>query len=226
MGIIASDCGCRLRRISCRADGEWIFSDEIHRDEAFDPETLMKTLVIQGSPKKNGNTATLAKSFLEGLAGGGREADVSEFWLNDMDIKPCQGCFQCAGTSRCVFDDDMQQLYPEFESSQLIVFAVPIYWWHMNAQSKLCIDRLTALLSPDDKLPALARKHIVLIVCYNFRSCAECTIRMFEDFKEWIGVKLDVLEHCAKEGHVSSVPARLQAAYQLGKNIGSDEAGR
>ncbi len=185
----------------------------------------MNTLVIQGSPKKDGNTATLTRRFLEGLTSGGREVEISEFWLNDLDIQPCQGCFQCAGTSRCVFDDDMQQIYPAIESAELIVFAVPIYWWHMNAQTKLCIDRLTALLSPDDSLPALANKHIVLVVCYNFRSCAECTIKMFEDFKEWINVRLDVLEHCAKDGHVSSAPSTLDAAYQLGRGIGEIECG-
>ncbi len=183
----------------------------------------MKTLVIQGSPNKDGNSATLTRRFLEGLTSCGREVEISEFWLNDLNIKPCQGCFLCAGTSRCVYDDDMQQIYPAIEASELIVFAVPIYWWHMNAQTKLCIDRLTALLAPDDTLPAMANKHIVLVVCYNFRSCAECTIQMFEDFKEWIDVRLDVLEHCAKEGHVSLVPSRLEAAYQLGRAIGLSE---
>jgi hypothetical protein len=119
----------------------------------------------------------------------------------------------------------MQQIYPAIESSELVVFAVPIYWWHMNAQTKLCIDRLTALLSPDDSLPALENKHIVLVVCYNFRACAECTIKMFEDFMEWINVRLDVLEHCAKEGHVSSAPSKLETAYQLGRDIGEIECG-
>ena len=185
----------------------------------------MQTLVIQGSPKKNGNTATLTKRFLEGLASSGSEVEINEFWLNDLDIQPCQGCFQCTGTSRCIYDDDMQEIYPAIELSELVVFAVPIYWWHMNAQTKLCIDRMTALLSPDDSLPALANKHIVLIVAYNFRSCAECTIKMFEDFKEWIGVKLDVLEHCAKDGHVSSASSTLESAYQLGRSIGEIESG-
>jgi multimeric flavodoxin WrbA len=181
----------------------------------------MNILILQGSPKKNGNTATLAKKFREGLVGGGRKMDITEFWLNDLAIKPCQGCFLCAGKPRCVIRDDMQRIYPAVESSQLLVFAVPIYWWHLNAQTKLCIDRFTALLSPDDKIPALAGKHIVLIISYNFRSCAECTIKMFEDFIEWAGVRLDILEHCAKEGHVSSVPAKLQEAYRLGETIGS-----
>ncbi|MEJ2563471.1 MAG: flavodoxin family protein [Anaerolineales bacterium] len=199
--------------------------DDPHH-KIFGREASMKTLVIQGSPKKDGNTATLTKSFLDGLVSGGNEVEISEFWLNDMDIQPCQGCFLCSGTSRCIYDDDMQRIYPEIESSTLIVFAVPIYWWHMNAQTKLCIDRLTALLSLDDQLPALVGKHIVLVVCYNYRACAECTIKMFEDFKDWINVRLDVLEHCAKEGHVSSAASRLEAAYRLGREIGENESDR
>jgi multimeric flavodoxin WrbA len=186
----------------------------------------MNILVIQGSPNKSGNTATLTKRFLDGLVSNGRGIEISEFWLNDLNIKPCQGCFRCTGTSRCFIDDDMQKIYPAMELAQVIIFAVPIYWWHMNAQTKLCIDRLTALLSPDDKLPALTGKHIVLIVSYNYRSCAECTIKMFEDFKEWIGITLDVLEHCAKDGHVSSSPSGLQAAYELGKGIGCSSTNR
>jgi multimeric flavodoxin WrbA len=179
----------------------------------------MKVLILQGSPKKNGNTATMTKKFIEGLKSK-RDLEIEEYWLNDLDIKPCQGCFQCSKNNRCVIEDNMQEIYPEIGTSQLVVFAVPIYWWHMNAQTKLFIDRLTALLSPDDKLPALANKHIILIVSYNFRSCAECTIKMFEDFREWINVKLDILEHCAKEGHVTQIPSKLQSAYELGLSIG------
>ncbi len=179
----------------------------------------MNVLVLQGSPKKSGNTATLTKRILDGMAGAGGDVQISEYWLNDLTIKPCQACFRCAKTFRCFMEDDMQKIYPALEQAQVILFAVPIYWWHMNAQTKLCVDRLTALLSPDDKLPALEGKRIVLVVSYKFRSCAECTIKMFEEFKEWIGIKLDVVEYCAQDGHVSSSPASLRAAYELGKGI-------
>ena len=178
----------------------------------------MNALVLQGSPRKNGNTATLAKKFIQGFASENPSTVVAEYWLNDLDIHPCQGCFQCRKNNSCVQNDDMQKIYPAIEAAHIIVFAVPVYWWHMNAQTKLCLDRLTALLSPDDKLPAMADKQIVLAISYNDRSCAECTIKMFEDFQSWIGVKLDVLEHCAKEGHVLSMPSKLELAYELGKN--------
>jgi multimeric flavodoxin WrbA len=181
----------------------------------------MNTLVIQGSPHKNGNTATLAHKVMEGMSAAG-EVNLNEFWLNDMTIRPCQACFTCFKTGQCRQQDDMQALYPHFHQADLVVFATPIYWWHMNAQMKLCFDRMTALLSREDTLPALAGKRIVLVTAYNHPHCAQCTIKMFEEFQEWIGAKLSVIEHCARDGHIEQYPEKLAAAYQLGVVLRSD----
>jgi multimeric flavodoxin WrbA len=178
----------------------------------------MNVLVLQASPRKNGNTAALVERFLAGLTEGGTQ-DVREFWLNDLDIQPCQGCFRCIGESLCIIDDDMQRIYPELVAADLVVFATPIYWWHMNAQMKLCIDRMTALLAEGDTLPALAGKHIVLVVTYNFEDCAKATKGMFEDFEDWISVKLDVLEYCSREAHVSECEPKLEEAFDLGQKL-------
>jgi multimeric flavodoxin WrbA len=180
----------------------------------------LNTLVIQGSPRKDGNTATMAHKLMEGLTAAG-DVDLSEFWLNDMTILPCQACFTCYKTGQCIQQDDMQTLYPHFHQADLVVFAVPIYWWHMNAQMKLCFDRMTALLSRDDKLPALAGKRIVLVTAYNYQNCAQCTLKMFEEIQEWIGIKLIVIEHCARDGPVTAFPEKLAAAYQLGIQLRS-----
>ena len=113
--------------------------------------------------------------------------------------------------------DDMQSIYPALEEATVVVFAIPIYWWHMAAQMKLCLDRFTALLSEDDKLWALAGKDVIAIVSYNYRECAQGVIGMFEDFKEWIGIKLQVVEYCAQAGPVVENLAKLGEAYELGK---------
>ena len=78
----------------------------------------MNVLVLQASPRKNGNTAALVERFLAGLTEGGTQ-DVREFWLNDLDIQPCQGCFRCIGESLCIIDDDMQRIYPELVAADL-----------------------------------------------------------------------------------------------------------
>jgi multimeric flavodoxin WrbA len=177
---------------------------------------MANVLVLYGSPKKSGNTSTLGKRFLKGLSDGGIQ-DTQEFWLNDLSIKPCQGCFHCHPTKRCITQDDMQAIYPALEDAKAIVFAIPIFWWHMAAQMKLCFDRFTALLSDDDKFPALAGKDVTVIVSYNFRECAQGVIGMFEDFKGWIGIKLQVVEYCAQAGPVIENMAKLEETYELGK---------
>jgi hypothetical protein len=42
---------------------------------------------------------------------------------------------------------------------------------------------------------------------------------MFQELETWVGGRLDVLEHCAQEGHVSSDPSKLQPAYELGVGL-------
>ncbi len=104
-------------------------------------------------------------------------------------------------------------------AAHMVVFVVPVCRWHTYARTKLWIDRLTALLSPEDTLPALAGRRLILVTSHTHRSCAECTIKMSEDLKLWIGVELNASERCAKDGHVSSVPYKSEAACELGKSI-------
>ena len=184
----------------------------------------MKVLVLQASPRKNGNTAALVERFLAGLVAE-HAHDVCEFRLNDLDIRPCQGCFRCAGESSCIIEDDMQQIYPELVAADLVVFATPKYWWHMNAQMKLCIDHMTALLAEGDTLPALTGKHVLLAVTYNFEDCAQATKGMFRDFEGWINVKLGVIEYCSREAHVSEYESKLEEAFNLGQKLAQEWTG-
>jgi multimeric flavodoxin WrbA len=181
----------------------------------------MRVLALLASPNQAGNTATLTKKLLEGLTAGGVQ-EIKEFWLNNLTIQPCQGCFLCRSSGRCIFEDDMQPIYAELEAADLVIFATPIYWWHMAAQMKLCIDRFTALLSDDDKLTALVGKQVVLVVAYNYRDCAKATIGMFEDFKDWINIKLNVLEYCSRQQHVSTCRSKLDKAFTLGQALATN----
>jgi len=72
----------------------------------------MKTVVLHGSPRRNGNSDTLALHFLKGLNEGG-ENEVRHFYTNDMNIRPCQGCLSCETSPNhsCAIVDDMQEIY-------------------------------------------------------------------------------------------------------------------
>jgi multimeric flavodoxin WrbA len=177
----------------------------------------MELLILQASPHKTGNTATMMESFTNVLT---RTADVRihRFDLNDLRISPCRGCFSCSG-GRCVIDDDMQTIYPKFETADVIVFATPVFWWHMAAQMKLLIDRMTALLGPDDSIPVLHGKHVVLCITYKHRQTAEAAMNMFKDFIEWAKIKLDIVEYCSMDGHVADCPEKLNEVRKLAEKI-------
>ena len=71
-------------------------------------EFLIKAVVVEASPKRDGNSVTLAKEFIKGLQVNS-EAEVKELYLEDLDIKFCRGCWSCLklGHPGCVIDDDM-----------------------------------------------------------------------------------------------------------------------
>ncbi len=100
----------------------------------------MKTIAFLGSPRKDGNTELLLKEAVRGVeetSGAG----VKIFSLNLMNIKPCQDCGGCEETGECILDDDMTKIYPEIRTADRIIFASPIFFFGLSAQSKAMIDR-------------------------------------------------------------------------------------
>ncbi len=177
----------------------------------------MEILILQASPHNNGNTATMVQTFINNFAPNAN-ARINRFDLNDMRIGPCRGCFKCS-SGHCVIDDDMQNIYPKFETADVIVFATPIFWWHMAAQMKLLIDRMTALLGPDDSIPVLHGKHVVLCIAYKHKQTAEATVNMFKDFIAWAKIELDIIEYCSMERHVRECQMKLDEITDLALNI-------
>jgi len=97
---------------------------------------------IYGSPRKDGNTDILMQAFLRGLQAAGGSA--CEIFLRDLTVQPCTGCGGCASTGRCVLRDDMDQLYPLFETSDVIVCAAPVFFYGFGAMAKAMVDRSQA----------------------------------------------------------------------------------
>ena len=179
---------------------------------------MMKVLTLQSSPNLKGNTITILKSLIKGLSSDCK-VETKSFNLHEMRISPCKACFTCSTTRKCIINDDMQHIYPEFEKADVIVFGTPIYWWNMNAQMKLCIDRMTALLRENDSIPVLSNKTLVLIVTYRHQATAQSTINMFKDFIDWAKIKLHVLEYCSMQKHVTEDKDKLRESEKVGKEI-------
>ena len=104
-----------------------------------------KILILNGSPRLNGNTSELIRAFSQGAQSNGNT--VTRVDLQTLDLHPCLGC--CKGgknpSSPCVQKDGMEKIYPLLQEADLVVFASPLYFWTISGQLKCAIDRLFAL---------------------------------------------------------------------------------
>ena len=82
-------------------------------------------VVIQGSPRQDGNCGILASWAVEAALESGRTARV--IYPHDLDIHCCIGCYQCYNTGTCVFDDDMTGIIDTIRSASLFVVCSPVY---------------------------------------------------------------------------------------------------
>ena len=111
-----------------------------------------KVVILNGSPRRKGNTSDLVKAFTEGAESAGNT--VTEFFLDGMDIRGCKGCFggHSSRECPCVQKDDMAQIYPAVRDCDVVVLATPLYYWNMSGQLKTALDRLFALEEGDGNL--------------------------------------------------------------------------
>ncbi|MBU3953257.1 MAG: flavodoxin family protein [Proteobacteria bacterium] len=108
----------------------------------------MKITAILGSPRKKGVTSEIAKGFLTRAKTNG--ADITSYFLNTMDFKGCQGCHLCKTQQEsCVLTDDLTPALGDLVSSDIMVFASPIYFWEVTGQFKCFFDRTWSLVKPD-----------------------------------------------------------------------------
>ncbi|MBN2461486.1 MAG: flavodoxin family protein [Candidatus Cloacimonetes bacterium] len=183
----------------------------------------MNVLVLHGSPRKNKNSDTLADFFLKGLQSNGKRR-IRHFYLNDLKIKPCQGCLHCsmAPEHECSISDDMGLIYTAYKEADLIVFTTPMYWGYMTAQMKTAFDRMEALA-----WQGFAGKIFVVLITYNFH--CQSTLEFFQRISPFFKIRLHYIS-CRTYDHihhheipVADCQAELQQAYNLGKTIGATE---
>lgn len=109
----------------------------------------MKILVLNGSPRIQGNTAAMVDAFRKGAKQSGHT--VIEIDVCRKKIAGCLACEYChtKGKGACVQKDDMQEVYTELQSANMLVIASPIYYHGITGQLKCVIDRFYAALYPN-----------------------------------------------------------------------------
>lgn len=179
-----------------------------------------KIVILNGSPRKSGNTSALVKAFAEGAESAGHT--VAEFFLDKMEIHGCKGCFggHSDRNCPCVQKDDMAKIYPAVRDCDVVVLASPLYYWTMSGQLRTALDRLFALEEGGANLLRGNGKASALLMAaegHGFGDAVAYYDHLMEHLR-WknlghilAGENMDVGDIAGKH--------ELQQAYDLGKSI-------
>lgn len=141
----------------------------------------MKFYAINGSPRKNKNTATLLKAALEGvqssIQGGNIETELVH--LYDYQFQPCLSCFACkrlGGESygTCAVNDSIKPLMEKLSEADGIIFGSPIYFAKISAKLQGFLERfLFQYFVYDDNYSSLAPKKMPIGFIYTMNVSEE-----------------------------------------------------
>ncbi len=179
-----------------------------------------RIVILNGSPRRNGNTSILVKAFTEGAESAGNT--VTEFFLDGMDIHGCKGCFGGHSSKECpcVQKDDMAQIYPAVKQCDMVVLATPLYYWNMSGQLRTAIDRLFALEEGDENLLRGHNRASALLMAAEGHGF-EDVLTYYDHLVEHLRWKN--LGHVLAGGNMNvgdiKGKTEIQAAFDLGKSI-------
>ena len=100
----------------------------------------MKVLMLNGSPRVNGNTAVALREMEAVFARERIETETVQ--VGQRDIRGCIACGKCGQLGKCVFDDIVNELAPKFQAADGLVVASPVYYASANPTLVALLDRL------------------------------------------------------------------------------------
>lgn len=173
-----------------------------------------KILIISGSPRKGGNSDILSNEFIKGAQQSGNITE--KIYLRDKKIGFCTGCYGCRDTHKCVQKDDMTEILEKMALADVVVLATPVYFYMMNAQMKVMIDRTlpcyTQITNKDFYFIATAADSRELIQRTMDGLCG------YTDCLPGAKVKKMIYgAEAVQKGDINNKPA-MQEAYEAGLN--------
>ena len=122
----------------------------------------MNALILNGSPRKNGNTSHALRAIEEGLK---RNHTVESLNVYDFTFRPCRNCDACKRNGgNCIQADDTVKIINKVTDADLIIFGSPVYWWGISAQLKDVVDKFYS--RDDASAPTLrTKKKIGIVAC-------------------------------------------------------------
>lgn len=176
-------------------------------------------IILNGSPRKKGNTAALIQAFTQGAEHAGHR--VTMFPLDAMEIHGCKGCFGGGKDPAhpCVQRDDMEKIYPAYRNADLVVLASPLYYWNFSGQLRTAFDRLFAVAECEPGYVNPKKEAVLLMAAegYDFGDC----LRYYDHLLQHLGWtdRGKILAGGNMEVGDIDGKAELEQAWRLGASL-------
>lgn len=189
---------------------------------------MVQLIAIYGSPRRDGNSATLLDRAVAGAKEQG--AEVEEVFLRNYKISPCLEIYQCIKSGECAIRDDFPQILEKLEASDGVMLASPIFFYSVSAHTKIFMDRCQSLWvrkywiekQQFGKTPE-ARKGLFISVGATggkkLFEGAELTVKYFFDVINTGLWKSVLCRNVDRKGEIDSREDYLEEAYQAGKDL-------
>jgi len=190
----------------------------------------MRILGIAGSPRREGNTDMLLAEFIKGAVSTGAEAKT--IILSDADYSTCTHCDSCLNTGYCSVQDEMQDIYSEFEQADIIVLASPIQFTGVTAPMKAMIDRFQSrwVLKYLLKKPPLGDKRqrrgfFISVGGRKIKGLFEPALEMIKTFFRILDITYTgelLFSGVDEKGAIREHPEALEKTFLAGQKIAED----
>lgn len=184
--------------------------------------------VIYGSPRRQGNTATLMKRAVAGAEEAG--AAVDEIVLRDYKISPCLEIYGCKKGGECVIKDDFQEVRDRVLACRGLMIATPIFFYTVSAHLKLFMDRCQSLWvkkywidqTPFNQWTPTRQGLLIAVGATRGKKLFDGTLLTMKyffdvlDMKMWDSLLVRGLDLA---GDVLAHPQYMDAAYQKGREF-------
>lgn len=168
----------------------------------------MNIVILNGSPRPQGNTAVMVAAYREGAESAGHTVTV--FDICRMHIAGCLACEYChkKAPRRCIQKDDMQLVYPVLDEADMLVLASPVYYHGLSGQLKCAIDRIYA-----PGYPRRLRKAALLLSSGSPNVYGGALYTYQHSFLEWLHLEdMGVFMAAGDENKSPELLERLRAA--------------
>lgn len=197
------------------------------KSKAYKKVMAKKIIVINGSPKKNGNTAALIEWFSEGCREKGAQVEVAYAAGLKLKAAGCTSCRKCQARKEyaCVIDDDVQGVLAQMLAADVIVMATPLYFFSASAQLKVVMDRMFALYKWDNSAGTfsspLEGKTFVLLGSAYEKMGLDALRKPFSLTAEYTGMRFESLlvPDAGASGEIRKKPGVRPKAAALGRRV-------